>query len=287
MTWKTSSGALPLIAALFSILMPAAGAAQASSSGAAQASSSGAAQASSSGAAQASSSGAAQHAQRAQQGSPGYHQVATIPLGGEGFWDYLSVDTAGHRLYVSHATKVVVVDLRTNKVVGEVDSLPGVHGLVAAPSLGMGFASAGRQNTAAFVDLKTLQMTKRVKTGKGPDTILYVPGFEQVYTFNGRSNDATAIDAKTGDVVATIPLPGRPEFAVYDPTSKRIYNNIEDKSLIAVIDPATHKVVATWPISPGEEASGLAIDVAHHRLFAVCRNGVMVMVNTETGAVVD
>lgn len=261
MTWKTSSGALPLVAALLSTLMPASGVAQ--------------------------QSARARGAAQAQAGSPGYHQLAAIPVGGEGFWDYLSADPVGHRLYVSHGTKVVVIDMQTNKVVGAVDSLPGVHGLVAAPSLGMGFASDGRGNAVAFVDLKTLQVTKRVKTGENPDAILYVPGFEQVYTFNGRSNDATAIDAKTGAVVATIPLPGKPEFAVYDPASKRIYNNIEDKSLIAVIDPATHKVVATWPIAPGEEASGLAIDVEHHRLFAVCRNGLMVMVNSETGAVVD
>ncbi len=223
----------------------------------------------------------------AQEGSPGYHLLATIPVGGDGFWDYLAADPAGHRLYVSHGTRVVVIDTRTNKVVGTILDLPGVHGMALAASEGVGFASDGRENTAAFVNLNTLAVTKRVKTGENPDAILYVPGFEEVYTFNGRSHDATAIDANTGNVVASIPLPGKPEFAVYDPTTKRIYNNIEDRSVIAVIDPATHKVVATWPISPGEEASGLAIDVEHHRLFAVCGNGLMVMVNDETGAVVD
>ncbi|HKJ93365.1 MAG TPA: hypothetical protein VJ957_09355 [Longimicrobiales bacterium] len=231
---------------------------------------------------------------QAQQGRPGgrqapptYRHIATIPVGGEGFWDYLAADRASQRLYVSHGTKVVVIDTRANRVVGEIDDLPGVHGMALAPGLGLGFASDGRENAAAFVDLKTLKVTKRVKTGENPDAILYVPGFDEVYTFNGRSQDATVIDAKSGDVVATIPLPGKPEFAVYDPRSKRIYNNIEDRGEIAVIDPSTHKVVATWPISPGAEASGLAIDVAHQRLFAVCGNGLMVMVNAQTGAVVD
>jgi DNA-binding beta-propeller fold protein YncE len=219
--------------------------------------------------------------------NPTYRLITEIPVGGEGGWDYLAEDAAAHRLYVSHGTRVVVIDMTTNAVVGEIDSLPGVHGFALAPELGLGFASNGRENTAAFVDLKTLAITKRVETGENPDAILYVPGFQQVYTFNGRGHSATVIDAKSGAVVATIPLPGKPEFAVFDPGAGRIYNNIEDQNEIVVIDPKTHTVVATWPIAPGEEASGLAIDLAHHRLFAVCGNQYMVMLNSTTGAVVD
>ncbi len=219
--------------------------------------------------------------------TPTYRFIREITVGGEGGWDYLAEDAAAHRLYVSHGTKVVVIDMAQGTVVGEIDSLPGVHGFAVAPELGLGFASNGRENTAAFVDLKTLAVTRRVATGENPDAVLYVPGFQQVYTFNGRGHSATVIDAKTGAVVATIPLPGKPEFAVFDPAAGRIYNNIEDQNEIVAIDAKTHAVVATWPIAPGEEASGLAIDLAHHRLFAVCGNQYMVMLNSTTGAVVD
>jgi DNA-binding beta-propeller fold protein YncE len=137
------------------------------------------------------------------------------------------------------------------------------------------------------VDLSTLQVTDRVDTGENPDGILYEPDLKEVYAFNGRGHSATVISAESGEVLATIPLPGKPEFAVYDPEAKMIYNNIEDQNEIVAIDPAAHEVVATWSIAPGEAASGLALDVAHHRLFAVCENHLMVMVDSETGQVVD
>jgi DNA-binding beta-propeller fold protein YncE len=219
--------------------------------------------------------------------APTYHLVKEIAVGGEGGWDYLAEDAPAHRLYVSHGTKIVVIDMAQGTVVGEIDSLPGVHGFAVASELGLGFASNGRENKAAVVDLKTLAITRRVDTGENPDAILYVPGFQEVYTFNGRGHSATVFDAKSGNVVATIPLPGKPEFAVFDPAAGRIYNNIEDQNTIVVIDAKTHAVVATWPIAPGEEASGLAIDLAHHRLFAVCGNQLMVMLNSATGTVVD
>jgi DNA-binding beta-propeller fold protein YncE len=215
-----------------------------------------------------------------------YSLVKEIMVGGEGGWDYLSEDVAAHRLYVSHATKVVVIDMETNTVVGEIDSLPGVHGLAVAPDLGRGFASDGRENKVAIVDLKTLQVLSRVDTGENPDGIIYVPEHGEVYAFNGRGHSATVIDAESGAVVATIPLPGKPEFAVFDPRADRIYNNIEDTSEIVAIDASRHEVVATWPIAPGEAASGLAIDLAHHRLFAVCENGLMVVLDSGTGNVV-
>jgi DNA-binding beta-propeller fold protein YncE len=214
-----------------------------------------------------------------------YRPVTEIHIGGEGWWDYLSVDPAARRLYVSHGTEVVVVDLDTNKVVGTITDTPGVHGLAVAPALGLGFASDGRESTASIVDLKTLKTISTVPTGENPDAILYVPGFEEVYTFNGRGHSATVFAAKTGKVVATIPLPGKPEFAVFDPTTGRIYNNIEDRSEVVAIDAKTHTIVATWPIAPGEEASGLAIDERHHRLFAGCHNELMVMMDDRSGKV--
>lgn len=216
-----------------------------------------------------------------------YHFIKEIPIGGEGGWDYLSIDPAGHRLYVSHATKVVVVDTEKDAVAGEIADTPGVHGFAIAPELGRGFSSNGREAKASIVDLKTLKTISKAETGENPDAILYDTAHKEVYTFNGRGHSATVIDGQSGKVVATIPLPGKPEFAVEDPTADRIYNNIEDKSEVVVIDAKEHKVVNTWPIEPGESASGLAIDRAHHRLFLGCDNKLMLMMDSTSGKVVD
>jgi DNA-binding beta-propeller fold protein YncE len=216
-----------------------------------------------------------------------YRLLREIPVGGPGGWDYLSVDSAGRRLYVAHATKVVVIDLEKDAVVGEIAPTPGVHGFAVAAGLGRGFSSNGQESKAASVDLKALQILSRTDTGQNPDAILYDPGKQEVYTFNGRGNSATVFDARSGEVRATIPLPGKPEFAVLDPKAGRIYNNIEDKSTVVAIDTGSHSVVATWPIAPGEEASGLAIDLEHHRLFIGCSNKLMVMMDSTNGKVLS
>ena len=214
-----------------------------------------------------------------------YKLLKEITVGGDGGWDYVSVDSAAHRLYVSHATKVVVIDTEANTVVGEITPTPGVHGIAVAPDLGRGFISNGRENKAAIFDLKTLAILSSVETGENPDAILYEPGHKKVYTFNGRGKSATVFDGATGKVEATIPLPGKPEFAVVDVKAGRIYNNIEDANAIVAIDTATYKVVNTWSIAPGEGASGLAIDLANHRLFTVC-DKLMVMLDSQTGKVI-
>jgi DNA-binding beta-propeller fold protein YncE len=220
-------------------------------------------------------------------GAEPYHFVKEIPIGGEGGWDYLSLDPAGHRLYVSHATKVVVIDTEKDTIAGEIEDTPGVHGFAIAPEFGRGFASNGREAKASIVDLKTLKTVSKVETGENPDAILYDTAHQEVYTFNGRGHSATVIGAQSGKVVATIPLPGKPEFAVEDPKADRIYNNIEDKNEVVVIDAKAHKVVQTWPIEPGESASGLAIDREHHRLFLGCDNKMMLMMDSTSGKVID
>jgi DNA-binding beta-propeller fold protein YncE len=217
-----------------------------------------------------------------------YHFLKEIPIGGDGGWDYLSVDAAGRRLYVSHGTKVVVVDLDKEQVVGEIEDTPGIHGFVVAAELGRGFSSNGREAKASIIDLKTLKTISKVDTGENPDAILYETVHHEVYTFNGRANTFTAFEAGSGKVLATVPLPGKPEFAVEDPKAERIYNNIEDKDEVVVIDAKEHKVVNTWPIAPGKSASGMAIDLEHHRLFLGCGdNNLMVMMDSASGKVLD
>lgn len=214
-----------------------------------------------------------------------YHFIKEIPVGGEGGWDYLSVDSSTHRLYVSHENRVVVIDLKDDQIVGEITNVSGVHGLAPAPALGRGMITCGRENKAAIVDLKTLQIIKKVPTGAGPDGMQYDPGRQEFYTFNGHDQSATVIGANSGKVVATIPLGGRPEFGQADPKTGRVYDNLENQSEVAVIDTRSHAVVQRWPIAPGESASGMAIDLEKHRLFLGCRNQMMVMMDDQNGKV--
>lgn len=217
--------------------------------------------------------------------APHYGFITQIRLTGDGGWDYLSIDSAARRLYVAHADHVDVVDIDHNTFVGRIADTPGVHGVAIAHQLARGYASDGQASQASIFDLNTLATIARVATGEGPDSIVYEAGRSEVYTFNGRGHSASVFDAQTGNVVATIALPGRPEFAVADAAAGRIYDNIEDKNLIVAIDVRSHAIVDQWPIAPGEGASGIAIDSAHHRLFVGCHNQRMLMIDAGNGRV--
>ena len=213
-----------------------------------------------------------------------YKFLSEIPIGGEGGWDILTIDS--NRLYLSHATKVVVIDLNKNAIAGEVSDTPGVHGFVAVPELKRGFSSNGKENKSSVVDLATLKTISKIDTGESPDAVVYEPKHDEVYVFNHRGNSATVIDPKEAKSVATISLDGNPEFAVVDPDTGRVYVNIEDKSEVVVIEGASHNIVARWPLAPGEEPTGIALDTKDRRLFAACHNKMMTMLDTESGKVV-
>ena len=219
-------------------------------------------------------------------GNAPYQFLREIPVGGEGGWDILTIDNAARRLYLAHATKVVVVDLNKNAVGGEIADTPGVHAFVAVPKLQRGFSSNGKESKSTVVDLTTLKTTSKVDTGSNPDAVVYEPRHGEVYVFNHTGNSVTVINSKTATVSATIPLGGTPEFAAVDQAVGRVYCNIEDKSEVAVIDVSKHEVIARWPLTPGEEPSGIALDGRHHRLFAGCHNKMMVMLDTNTGKVI-
>ena len=215
-----------------------------------------------------------------------YHLLKEIPVGGDGGWDYASVDSAAQRLYVSHASKVIVIDLAKDVVAGEITNTPGVHGLAPCPDLGLGVTSNGRENKASIVDLKTLQTLSKVATGGNPDGMLYEPGQKEVYLFNGKGESATVINPKTAKVVATIPLGGKPEFAAADVKAGRVFNNIEDKNEVVAIDTKTHTVVNRWPIAPNEAASGMAFDEKTHHLFLGCGDSkTMAMMDSTSGKI--
>jgi hypothetical protein len=224
--------------------------------------------------------GAASYAQKPN----GYHLVNKIAVGGEGGWDALTADPAAHRLYVSHGTHVVVIDTVTDKVVGDIPNTNGVHGIALDTGAGRGFTSNGRDDTVTIFDLRSLKTLGTVKAGKNPDIIIYDQPSDRVFIFNGRSNNATVIDPVKGSVAGTVDLGGKPEFAVSSGKGT-VYVNIEDKNEVAAIDAKTLKVTARWPLSPGEEPSGLAMDTKTNRLFAVCGNKKMIVLDAMTGKV--
>ncbi len=219
------------------------------------------------------------------QNNSRYHIVKKIHVPGNSFWDYLNVDAQGN-LYVSHGNMVQVVNAQSGKVIATMNGLDGVHGVTLAPKLNKGFISSGRDSVVAVFNLKTFKIMKKVKvTGANPDCILYDPFSNKVFAFDGHSDCITVVDANTEKVVKTIPLVGNPEFAVTNDNGK-IYVNIENKSMLSCIDTKTLKVLHTWSIAPGEEPSGLAADFAHHKLFSVCRNKIMVVFDTQKEKVV-
>jgi YVTN family beta-propeller protein len=220
-------------------------------------------------------------------GSVPYKFVTEIPIGGEGGWDILTIDSGAPRLYLSHATKVVVADLNTNTIAGEIADTPGIHAFVAVPEVQRGFSSNGKESKSSVVDLTTLKTISKIDTGQNPDAIVYEPRHGEVYIFNHAGNSVTVINSKTATVSATIPLGGTPEFAAVDEAAGRVYCNIEDKSEVAVIDADKHEIVAHWSLAPGEGPSGIALDAVHHRLFSGCHNKMMVMLDTESGKIID
>jgi len=220
----------------------------------------------------------------AAQGSS-YKLLKKVVLGGEGGWDYLYADAATHRVFISRGTHTMVVDA-DGKLLGDIPNTDGVHGIALAPEFNRGFTSNGRASSVTIFDLETLKPINEVKvTGENPDSILYDPASKRVFTMNGRSASATAIDAQTGEVVGTIMLGGRPETAQSD-AAGHVFVNLENKSEIAEVDSHSLSVLDTWSIAPCEEPSGLAIDVAHKRLFAGCGNKMMAVVDATDGKVV-
>jgi len=222
-----------------------------------------------------------------QAARPEYRLTGRFPVGGDGGWDYLTVDAPARRVFVSRSTHVMVLDADSGRILGDIPATEGVHGIALAPELKRGFTSNGRSSTVTVFDLATLEVVSRVKvTGENPDAILFEPASKRVFTFNGRGRSSTALDAVSASVVGTIPLAGKPEFAAAD-GSGRVFVNIEDRNEVTVIDARALTVQAHWPLAPCEEPSGLAIDVRRQRLFVGCRNRLLVVMSAADGRIVS
>ncbi len=231
------------------------------------------------------SAGAFLLATSAAPGASGYKVIKTVPISGEGGWDYVYVDSDARRVYVSHATQVVVLDADSYEVVGSIPDTQGVHGIAIASDLGRGFTSNGRSNDVTIFDVKTLKTIGTVKTDANPDAIVYDSVSKRVFTFNGRGKNTTAINAADGTVAGTLALGGKPEFAVADGKGSIFVNN-EDTSELIQIDSQKITEMHRWPLAPCKSPSGLAMDRKNRRLFAVCDEKVMAVVNADTGKVV-
>jgi YVTN family beta-propeller protein len=221
----------------------------------------------------------------AAPGQSGYHLLKKIKVGGEGFWDYITFDSPTRRLFISRGTKVMVLNVDTEKVVGEIPNTAGVHGIALAPDLGRGFTSNGQAGTVTIFDLKTLAVIGEAKAEMNPDAIIYDPASKRVFAMNGRSGSVTAIDAATGNVAGTIPVGGKLEFAAADGEG-HVFVNVENKSEEVKLDSKNLMVLAHWPLAPCAEPSGLAIDAKNHRLFAGCGNKMMAVIDANSGKVV-
>lgn len=215
-----------------------------------------------------------------------YHLVKKVLLGGDGGWDYFTVDPTTHRIFIARGTHLMVVD-SDGKVVADVPGFQGSHAVELAPDLKLAFTSDGGANSITAFDPLSFKIIRETKIpGRDTDAILYDSATKRVFTFNGRDgNDATVVEAETGKILGNIPLGGKPETAQVNGKG-RIFVNIEDKNLLREIDSNTLKVVNTWPLAPCDSPSGQAIDIAHQRLIIGCHNNMMAFVDYTNGKVV-
>lgn len=215
-----------------------------------------------------------------------YAVVQRFPIGGEGGWDCMEVDSASHRLFISRGTHVMVLNISNGKLVGDIPNTNGVHDIAIVNKRGKAYISAGRENAVVVVDLRTLKELSRIPVGSNPDVMAYDPSTNRVFSMNGAGSDATAIDPVTDKVVGTIKLDGKPEFARSDGRGA-LYVNLEDKSAIDKVDIRSLSVVSNWSLAPGEGPTGMAVDPKRGLLFSTCDNGMMAISDVKSGKVVN
>jgi DNA-binding beta-propeller fold protein YncE len=218
--------------------------------------------------------------------APAWQELHRYTLGGASGWDLLAVDADSRRVFLTRGEHLMVVNVDTGNVEGDIVGLKRAHGVALVPALQRGYVSSGGDDRVLAFDLKTLAVVATIPLkGKNPDAMVYDTHSKRVFAFNGRSNDADVIDPAKNAVVASVSLPGKPELAVSDGHGK-VFVNLEDKNQVAEINAASGKVTHTWPLGACEDPSGLAIDAAHRRLFSVCANHKMVVLDAGNGHVV-
>lgn len=221
-----------------------------------------------------------------------YHLLNKYPFpAAEGstreYFDYVTVDSAARRVYVSHGTEIKVIDADSGKLITNITGLKQDHGVALAPEFNRGFISDGGAAKVVIFDLKTLKPIGEAQADKDADSIVYDPASKRVFVMNGDPNTSTVIDAKTGAAVSTISLGGAPEFAVADGKGT-VYVNMEDKNEVVAIDSQKLTIKSRWPVSPAGGPTALALDQEHRRLFSAGRNPQMLVVmDADNGHVIQ
>jgi DNA-binding beta-propeller fold protein YncE len=213
-----------------------------------------------------------------------YHVADHWKLGGQGGWDYLVSDDSAHRLYITHNSRVEVVDSATGKLLGAIIGLKSTHGVALNPDGKTGYISDGAGNAIVVFHREDFSVQTTVPAGTNPDGITFEPVTRTVWAFNGGSNNISLLDTSSNAIIDTLPLPGKPEFPQVDERGS-IFVNIENKNEIVKLDAVSRKTVATWPLPGCESPSGMAVDRDKHRLFSVCDGGKMAVVDYESGKV--
>ena len=214
-----------------------------------------------------------------------YQLLKKVAVPGTGGWDYLTVDEAARRIYISHSTQVDVLDADSFALVGTIPNTPGVHGIAIASEFGRGYISAGKADAVVPFDLKTLEPMPRIKVGKKPDAIIYEPLTKRIYVMNGDSENITVLNAADGAVAGTIPLGGGPEFAVSDGKGD-LYVNLEEQNETLHIDVHALKVKDRWPLAPCATPTSLSLDRENRRLFVGCRSHHFAVLDADSGKVI-
>jgi DNA-binding beta-propeller fold protein YncE len=224
------------------------------------------------------------HVLRAQATGP-YTITHTWTLGGSGGWDYVVPDSKHHRVFIGRQNRVMVVDVRDGKLLGEVTGINGAHGVAIAERTGHGFATSGSDSSVVMFDLKTFAPLGRIPAAEDADAVIYDPASNRVFTFNGDAHSSTVIDPRAGKLLANVPLGGKPEYGVSAGDGK-VYANLTDTSEVVEIDAKKLTVSRRWSTTPCSHPVAMAIDVRHHRLFSGCRSGVMAISDYREGKVV-
>jgi DNA-binding beta-propeller fold protein YncE len=222
----------------------------------------------------------------------GYHLLKKIPMANAAkgaereYFDYITVDAAARRVYLSHGTEVLVVNADSYSVIGAIPGLKLAHGTVLLKELGKGFISDGGSDQVVIFDLESLKTVGNIKTGGNPDCIMYDSTSKHIFTFNGRTKDSSVIDPATAVVIATVPMGGRAEFAAADGNGT-IYDNIEDTHEVVLLDSHALKVKARWPLAPGTTPTAMAMDLKHRRLFIGGRNKTLTIMDADSGTILQ
>ncbi|HTA16210.1 MAG TPA: YncE family protein [bacterium] len=219
-------------------------------------------------------------------GGSGYHVVGSVALPGDGAGDYLALDADARRLYVTHSDSVQVLDADSLQMVGTIAGTPHCHGVVLLDKLGKGFVSSGQPGGVVVFDLKTLKHLDEIHSSPDTDGIAYDPASGYVFTFNGDSKNATVIDPATDSVVKILDLGGDPEAAAADGKGL-LFDNLKDKSEVIRINTGSLRIEKRWPLAPGQSPSGMAMDRGHRRLFIGCRDELLVVMDADSGRIVQ